>query len=274
MLRPFLFLVSDLRAGQRAEDQVGDVADDGLVGVAGVGGELLPGGIGDEGGPVGLKFLGVGEGEHVGEAGHARPEEGLAEEDGMQTCSLEDVELAVVEHFQFADRGCVARALVGAELEDAFGLCGCYEFWPAFEGEEQRGVDAVEGGVGGGGGPEGFGCFEEGGVEGELVVEGREFGGVLAGDEDVERGGFGADVQAEGTDRAKAEAGERGDERVGKEVLGEGRLGTHGEGVAAELVEIAGVAVRSGAHGAVGCGLGGERGRERGGEEVATVHLA
>src|ERR1017187_171376 len=80
---------SKLRGGEWAEDQVGDVADDGLVAVARVGGELFPVGMVAEGVPASVVLVEAGEAEHVGEAGHAGADERVAEKDGMKAGGLE-----------------------------------------------------------------------------------------------------------------------------------------------------------------------------------------
>src|ERR1035437_3931849 len=76
---------SNLRGGEGAEDEVGDVADDGLVAVARVGGELFPVGMVAEGIPAGVVLVEAGEAAHVGGAGHAGADEGVAKEDGMRS---------------------------------------------------------------------------------------------------------------------------------------------------------------------------------------------
>ncbi len=62
--RPFKTLYLGVR--RWVQDEVADVADDGLRGVARVGGELLPSGVGAEGVPR------LVEGVHVGKAEHGR----------------------------------------------------------------------------------------------------------------------------------------------------------------------------------------------------------
>src|ERR1035437_7431386 len=183
---------SNLRGGEGAEEEVGDVADE------------------------------------VGEAGQAGADEGVAKEDGMKAGGLEAGELAAVEHFDLADVGLLAGAFVSAHLEDAFGFGGGgrrrREAGPAGEGGEERGFDAVEGGGGGGGVPEGISGFEKGGVTGEAESDLREGFDRGGGDEQIVGRRLNAEVGLECADGAEAEAGEGGDERVGEVTLGEGGL--------------------------------------------------
>ena len=112
----------DLRVFGGLQDQVGDPAEDCLVGVFGHRLELLPARIAAEFRPVRLQLVRALEGQHVGQVGHLGADEGLAEEDRMQPDAAEDGNFTgVVEHLDLLLPCLHARALIDAKLEDAPG---------------------------------------------------------------------------------------------------------------------------------------------------------
>ena len=94
------------------------------------------------------------EGEHVGDAGLAGADDGLADEDGTHAETLEDGDLSGVEHGGFfLERG-EGLGLIGAELEDAGGAVGRVG-WDCGLGEdgealEEGAFDSDEGHAGAG----------------------------------------------------------------------------------------------------------------------------
>jgi len=228
-----------LRAGEGAEVEVGDVADDLSVSVAGAVGELFPFGVGGEGGPVRGELGDAGEGEHVGQRGHAGADEGVGEEDGGEAVAGEDLDLGFVEDLHLVLMRDLAGTFVGAELEDAWAGLGRGELWPPGEGGEDGALVALVGRSGGGGVAEAGGGLEVVSVAAEQGVEGDERFGGGAGDEDVVRRCFGADVQFEGADGRDLEPVERRDESVLEVALREGKLRAVAQRVLAKLIELA-----------------------------------
>ena len=112
----------DLRSCQRAQNQIGDIADNRFKRKSGIGRKLLPRWIVAEDIPLRIQFRGVGKAEHVGQAGHALTDKRVSEEDHLKSGVFEDFELAGVEHLHLQDVIPIAGALVGAELKDALAL--------------------------------------------------------------------------------------------------------------------------------------------------------
>ena len=67
--------------------------------------KLLPRGIVAEGVPLRVEIRRIGKAEHVGQAGHALPDQRVAEKDHLKSGVLENLEFARMEHLHFAQRG-------------------------------------------------------------------------------------------------------------------------------------------------------------------------
>ncbi len=178
----------------------------------------------------------------VGEAGQAGADESIGVEDGVCSGGGEEIELSVVEHLDLADVVGVGGALVGAQVEDALLLGWRRQLGPAFEGDVEGALDALKGWRNGGSAPEGRGCLHEGSVFCQQEVSGDEGFEVGGGQQQVEDRGFRAKIELECADGRDAEAIERRDESVLDVGVCELGLRAGLEMVAAELVELAGLA--------------------------------
>src|ERR1039458_4336145 len=113
---------SDLRAGQWAQNQVGDVIHDTVVAVPRVGGKLLPCRIVAEDIPLRIEFGHILEGQHVLQVRHTRANLRIAKEHWVEACCLEYLKLTGVKHLHFASMFPVAGALVNTQLKNALVL--------------------------------------------------------------------------------------------------------------------------------------------------------
>src|SRR5882762_8010800 len=110
-------LEAEQLSARRLKYDVGDGRD--VVAILRVGGESLPLRVLAELAPSRVARRHVGEGEHIGQAGHLRADDGLAEEDWREARPPKDRHLARVEHLQLVECSAIAVTLVRPELEDA-----------------------------------------------------------------------------------------------------------------------------------------------------------
>ena len=110
----------DLRTGCRFEEQIRDIAQNGLVRILVHLAQTLPIGILSEFPPVGLQLILALERQHVRQIRHLATDQRLAKEDRMQSDAAEDCDLAgIVEHLNLLLASNHAGTLVDPQLEDS-----------------------------------------------------------------------------------------------------------------------------------------------------------
>src|SRR5437899_5149671 len=126
-----LLNTSDLRATQRAEIEIRDVAHNLRIRIPWPMGQLLPRRICRERSPLFSKLRRICEGQHVVQARHPRADQRISKEHRRQPSPRKNPNLRLVKHLHLARVRDLARAFVGAKLKDPLLLFRRHQLRPA-----------------------------------------------------------------------------------------------------------------------------------------------
>ena len=161
---------------------------------------------------------------------------------------LEDLEFALMEHLHLADMVAVAGALIGPQLEDAFGLRRRtrrrHQLRPTLEGRQESALHPQKSGCRRRSVPERLGGLQELGILREMQIQHREALDRGMRNQQIIRRRLRAEVETECPDRPRSDTGQCRDQSVAKIALGQLRLRPRLQLVTPKLVKLPGFGCR------------------------------